>query len=687
VGLVLAAVLAVVPGVGPAAALDSTQIGAVRSVTTATIGITGVTPATTSGHVGVDVLLGSQDYSPCSNPSETYRAVCDSGYYDVHRWTPSGSDFSSGMVVRNAEGGVTHNWANKMTKAHVELYPYGPGGAYDPWTQTTGGAALWVGGFTSSAGAARSTPEVGAIPLPQQGRPGTGRLTGTVVSNAAVTTDRLGVAFFQQGDGAVSSGGVGVQGFAALGNRGSAWTSGYVYDGEYIVFIEDRLRDTKIVGFVTIAGATTVDLDLEATCFGLDTCEHLAGTPTVTSGGFHPVTPGRVLDTRVGIGHPAEKVHQGDGASADPNPDVRRAAAVNHEVRVTGAFGVPTTGVAAVVLNVTAVAPTEPSHLTIFPKPARRSLYDDQSSYGQVPEASNLNVVRGQTVPNLVVAKVGAGGKVRVDNHRGDTDLVFDVVGWFDTGAGTTGDVFTGVTPTRLLDTRSGPSNPPAPAPLGAGVTRVLPVTGGGGPVPATATAVVVNVTATGASSASHLTVWPAGVTMPVASNLNFVAGQTVPNLVTVRVGAGGAISLFNNAGTTHVVVDVVGYYAPGAVGRLTPSSPARLLDTRSGLGGPSGAFGDGETRLLQVGGAGPVPPGAKAVVLNVTVTGPTASSHLTVFPADAASMPTASNLNFVAGQTVPNLVVVRVSGAGRVALYNNDGATHVIADVVAWYT
>ena len=54
---------------------------------------------------------------------------------------------------------------------------------------------------------------------------------------------------------------------------------------------------------------------------------------------------------------------------------------------------------------------------------------------------------------------------------------------------------------------------------------------------------------------------WPAGVPRPLASSLNLGAGETVPNLVVVPLGTGGAISLFNNLGRVHLVADVVGWY------------------------------------------------------------------------------------------------------------------------------
>jgi hypothetical protein len=120
--------------------------------------------------------------------------------------------------------------------------------------------------------------------------------------------------------------------------------------------------------------------------------------------------------------------------------------------------------------------------------------------------------------------------------------------------------IFEPLAPARILDTRFGPSPLPVGTKLATGVTLDLAVTGNGG-VAADATAVVINVTVTEASATSHLTVWPTGEAKPNASNLNFVAGQAVPNLVIVKLGAGGKISIANNTGQTHVIGDVNGYF------------------------------------------------------------------------------------------------------------------------------
>ena len=83
------------------------------------------------------------------------------------------------------------------------------------------------------------------------------------------------------------------------------------------------------------------------------------------------------------------------------------------------------------------------------------------------------------------------------------------------------------------------------------------------GGVPAGASGVIVNTTATQGTVPSYLTVYPSGAARPLASNLNFRAGQDIPNLVIVKVGSGGNVRVYNDKGQAHVVFDVVGYFAP----------------------------------------------------------------------------------------------------------------------------
>ncbi|TME07425.1 MAG: hypothetical protein E6I71_00960 [Chloroflexi bacterium] len=204
--------------------------------------------------------------------------------------------------------------------------------------------------------------------------------------------------------------------------------------------------------------------------------------------------------------------------------------------------------------------------------------------------------------------------------------------------------------------------------------------------------AVVMNVTATSTSAAGFFTVFPLGVARPLASNLNWTPGVTVPNRVIVPVGTGGKVSFYNGVGLADLIVDVNGYFTDSTAGgaSFTVLSPTRIVDTRNGTGGFSSALGPGQSMVVTVAGNGGVPNMAsvtppKAVVLNVTVDGPTASSDLVVWP-DGTTAPVASDLNFVAGQAVPNLVIVKLSAGGKIDIRNDFGSTSVIVDVVGWY-
>jgi hypothetical protein len=196
-------------------------------------------------------------------------------------------------------------------------------------------------------------------------------------------------------------------------------------------------------------------------------------------------------------------------------------------------------------------------------------------------------------------------------------------------------------------------------------------------------------VTAVDQTANGFFTVFPKGTTLPLASNLNWTPGDTVPNRVIVPVGAGGMVSVYNGLGSADAVVDVNGYFtnstASGA-GFFT-LFPSRIVDTRNGTGGFSSPLGAAATMTVTVAGHGGVPATfAKAVILNVTVANPTTASALIIWP-HGATQPTASDLNFVGGQTVPNLVIVKLSALGQIDIFNLYGTTNVIIDVVGYYT
>ncbi len=293
--------------------------------------------------------------------------------------------------------------------------------------------------------------------------------------------------------------------------------------------------------------------------------------PPGVSGAFHPLSPQGLLDTRR------------PGA-----PFAALASGQTQELAVLQVAGVPATGVAAVVLNLTAVNVGAAGFLAAFP------------GGRPWPGNSNLNFRPGGSAsPNLVIAQVGGNGRVGFANgSAGSVDLVADVFGYFDTAGSAAGPPgrYRSVTPARLLDTRgSGRS-------LGAGGTITAPVGGHAG-VPAGASAVALNVTATNGTAPSFLAAYPAGTAWPGTSNLNFGPGDKIPNRVIVPL-QGGAVTIINASGTVDVLVDVGGWFTdgsdPAATGGIyTPVPPSRLLDTRIG-GSP---LGPGQALAVSVAG------------------------------------------------------------------------------------
>src|SRR5262249_10202946 len=160
-------------------------------------------------------------------------------------------------------------------------------------------------------------------------------------------------------------------------------------------------------------------------------------------------------------------------------------------------------------------------------------------------------------------------------NRYGTADVVADVQGWFDDGSDATAGALVAVPPTRVLDSRSGVGGFSTPWTAGASRDLTIPGTAG---VPDGAQAVMLNVTVTDTTEPSYLAVWPAGDSRPTASNLNWPAGDTRPNLVVAKLGAGGAVSIYNRFGSADVVIDVVGYFATGGTPLLSSFAPVRIL-------------------------------------------------------------------------------------------------------------
>jgi hypothetical protein len=377
----------------------------------------------------------------------------------------------------------------------------------------------------------------------------------------------------------------------------------------------------------------------------------------VAPSSVRPLNPTRVFDTRSGEGGvPVQKV----GGSY-----VLR-------VQMTGRNGIPATGVSAVSLNVTVTNATGEGYVTVFP-------------CGDQPEASNLNYQQGQTTPNAVIASLSSTGEVCFFSFA-PVDLIADV-----NGALLTGNGFQPITPMRIADTRHG---------FGAGIPRErvgdmtesaasleIPILGIG-PIPASGVgAVALNVTLTNTSApdaGGYATVYPCG-SRPNTSNLNFVAGETVPNVVVTPLSSTGSICVFV-FGRADVIVDVNGSFLTGQ--GFHPLTPTRIADSRNGIGtsgvGTVGAVdGSGAPLVMSVAGlAGGNAGRLVTVSMNVTAIGidaHPAGGYVTVYA--CGDVPNASNLNFVPGEITPNAVLAPVSADGKVCVHVF-GSAHIIVDV-----
>jgi hypothetical protein len=126
---------------------------------------------------------------------------------------------------------------------------------------------------------------------------------------------------------------------------------------------------------------------------------------------------------------------------------------------------------------------------------------------------------------------------------------------------------------------------------------------------------------------------------------------------------------------------------APGdSDATFVPISPCRVVDQRQTT--PMTSGGIVTQQITGTNGDCTIPSDAIAVAMNVTITRPSAQSFLTVFPADLESPPNVSNLNWLAtSSAIPNKVDVKLSPAGAVKFYNDNGTVVVIGDIVGYYT
>ena len=376
---------------------------------------------------------------------------------------------------------------------------------------------------------------------------------------------------------------------------------------------------------------------------------------------YAAVTPTRILDTRSGIGAAKGKV----GAKS------------LIKLKVEGAGPVPSSGVTAVVLNLTVVATTGAGFITAYPSGNGTS----------VPDVSSLNYTADKTVANLITVPVGSDGYVYLANSgppAGPVDLIADVSGYYSRSAT---ELYETASPERLLDTRNG-TGAAKGAVSDKGTVKLLVALGNTNLAPVGyMSAVAVNITVVDPSGNGYVTAYADGTGRPGTSNLNYTSGQTVANSAVVPVAANGEIDLTNEMsapGSTNLLVDVVGYYSTNtdfAGSAFVPIAPSRVFDSRKD---GKGQIEAGVQYDLALGyWAQPI----EAIDMNVTVAGTKSSGYLSLY-GYGAPVPSTSNLNWSTGQTAANAAYVSPSDAnGWISFYNGGSAdTDVILDVSGYF-
>jgi YD repeat-containing protein len=390
------------------------------------------------------------------------------------------------------------------------------------------------------------------------------------------------------------------------------------------------------------------------------------------AGEYVPLTPSRIVDTRT---------------ASQP-----LLAAEKRPFQITGKGGVPTTGVSAVVLVVTGVAPTASGYLTVWP-----------SDVATRPQVSQVNFKAPETAANTVVAKLGADGAINVFNSAGTTDLLLDVTGYYTSSSTTSaGATFVALSPSVLYNTIDGTNTGTyGTAAFGADQTRQIQVTGATMPVPAGAAAVVVNIQATTTSTTkSYVQFWQGGVsTRPTSSNVQLAGSDSQRGLAVVKLSSTGAISAYNYNGSVTLKLAVEGYYLPAtsdAARYYVPLNPARIFSTPAGLNTVNGAktpAGPTSTTSVLVRGAKdsagrvvvPDTTAVDGVVVSIGASSTTAASTLIAW-ANGDPRPNTSMIAWDESENRTATYFGRLGASGKIDLYNASGDVALVVDVQGYF-
>ncbi len=277
-------------------------------------------------------------------------------------------------------------------------------------------------------------------------------------------------------------------------------------------------------------------------------------TSGLTLGEYFPVTPFRICDTRqIGTG-----VAQNQCNNSSTNSPIGPNQSIS--VQFGGNGVIPSSGVSAVAINITAIVPTTAGggYLTAFPSGSTQ------------PNVSNVNFGQDQTIANRAIVQLSSTGSISIYNYNGDTNIAVDVVGYYMEGTtSNVGSLFVPINPDRICDTRainnptvqSNQCNLNGPQTLISAGELMVQVSGVG-PIPTNIVAAEANVTVTNTdANGGFLTIFPTGNSVPNISDLNWSSGVTIANNCIITLSSAGSFTAYNFIGTADVIVDVSGYF------------------------------------------------------------------------------------------------------------------------------
>lgn len=374
-------------------------------------------------------------------------------------------------------------------------------------------------------------------------------------------------------------------------------------------------------------------------CVGQKAPPAAAGSESAPAARLQAMTPVRLVDTREGFG--AALAPLGRGCTLVVDPAVAD-------------------GATAVAINITSVNTVDNGFITAYPCDAGRTL------------AATVQPIVGLVVGGAALVPLAADGTFCLFTNV-PTDVVVDLFGVFAPDAA---GRFEPVVPQRRYDSRPSGSRVP-----GGSIVRV-DMRANGAPVDATAVALTVH--ALDPVAGAYVTVWPCDAAQPFVSGANVAAGGSITNHVEVALGASGEVCLFSNA-STHLAVDMSGWYGPSATTDFYATTPFRLADTREGQGW-SGMFSRNVDRSISVTSVGALPDASRvrAVAGQFTAVDATAGGYVTVHPCQSP-VPDLSMLRHPAQLNVAVLVTGITDGTGRWCV-TTSSATHIVIDITGWF-